>query len=85
MIFPVTHFKFPGDNVPVSLAKETAWLRVRMRDDVVVGLATLAAYFLELVAHASGVVVLSIRTIKMSHIIPHSEYRVVQLGPNAGL
>ena len=24
--FPVTHFKFPGDNVPASPAKETAWL-----------------------------------------------------------
>ena len=23
MRFPVTHFKFPGDNVPVSPAKET--------------------------------------------------------------
>ena len=26
MKFPVTHFKFPGENVPVSPAKETAWL-----------------------------------------------------------
>ena len=25
MRFPVTHFKFPGDNVPESPAKETAW------------------------------------------------------------
>ena len=24
--FPVPHFKFPGDNVPTSSAKETAWL-----------------------------------------------------------
>ena len=24
--FPVTHFKFPGDNVPASPAKETAWI-----------------------------------------------------------